>query len=296
MKKVLISVVLFFCILYAATSTQTLSFQGKLLDNTGAAVTATKAMTFTLYPQATGGTAVPNATWSQSVAVQNGIYSVELDASAVSLSSINDAWMEVTVAGETLSPRIHLTSSMFSQKAVTANYSNNAGLLNGKTENTIVPSGVIWQYAGSVAPAGFLICDGSTVNRTIYAALFAAIGTTYGAGDGSSTFNLPDFREAAPVGLGTRVNGVTTHDAFTLGQFKDDQIQGHMHYLQTRGDYVNIGTGGALGGWGFNNDNANAGVDRMGTFSASTDGSNGNPRIGSVTRGKGVGVNFIIKY
>ena len=117
--------------LFAATSTQTLSFQGKLLDNTGAAVTATKAMTFTLYPQATGGTAVPNAIWSQSVAVQNGIYSVELDASAVDLTGVNDAWIEVAVAGETLSPRLHMSSSAFAKRAAQADLAITANSVVG---------------------------------------------------------------------------------------------------------------------------------------------------------------------
>lgn len=62
------------------------------------------------------------------------------------------------------------------------------------------PSGVIMQYAGSSAPTGYLICNGSAVSRTTYSNLFAVIGTTYGAGDGSTTFNLPDLRGRFPVG------------------------------------------------------------------------------------------------
>lgn len=56
-----------------------------------------------------------------------------------------------------------------------------------------VPAGTIISFAGNSAPAGFLICNGAAVSRTTYAKLFAAIGTIYGAGDGSSTFNLPDM-------------------------------------------------------------------------------------------------------
>ena len=52
--------------------------------------------------------------------------------------------------------------------------------------------GFIAPFAGSTAPAGWLVCDGSAVSRTTYAKLFAVIGTTYGEGDGNSTFNLPD--------------------------------------------------------------------------------------------------------
>lgn len=58
----------------------------------------------------------------------------------------------------------------------------------------VVPSGAIMTYAGSAAPTGWLLCDGTAVSRTTFSALFASIGTTFGAGDGSTTFNLPDLR------------------------------------------------------------------------------------------------------
>lgn len=69
---------------------------------------------------------------------------------------------------------------------------NNTGVVR-KIANPS-PAGVIMSFAGATAPAGFLICDGSAVSRTTYADLFAVIGTTYGAGNGSTTFNLPDLR------------------------------------------------------------------------------------------------------
>ena len=65
-----------------------------------------------------------------------------------------------------------------------------------------VPTGVCLDYAGAAAPAGYLLCDGVSVSRTTFAALFAAIGTTYGAGDGGTTFGLPDFRRRVAVGAG----------------------------------------------------------------------------------------------
>jgi microcystin-dependent protein len=85
----------------------------------------------------------------------------------------------------------------------------------------IVPPGVIWSYGGTTAPPGFLLCDGSAVSRTTYAALFAVIGTTFGAGDGSTTFNLPDLRGRAIVALdnlgGTSANRITGAWADSLG-------------------------------------------------------------------------------
>lgn len=67
----------------------------------------------------------------------------------------------------------------------------------------LVPAGTILPFAGSVMPPGFQKCDGTALSRTTYARLFAAIGTTYGAGDGSTTFNVPDLRGRFPMGFGT---------------------------------------------------------------------------------------------
>lgn len=64
-----------------------------------------------------------------------------------------------------------------------------------------LPAGTIVQWPGATAPANWLICNGSAVSRSTYSSLFSAIGTQYGAGDGSTTFNLPDLRGKVSVGL-----------------------------------------------------------------------------------------------
>lgn len=67
-----------------------------------------------------------------------------------------------------------------------------------------LPAGIgCLPYAGSSIPTGWLECDGSAVSRTTYAALFTAISTTWGSGDGSTTFNVPDMRGRVPIGAGT---------------------------------------------------------------------------------------------
>lgn len=68
---------------------------------------------------------------------------------------------------------------------------------------TGVISGAILQWATGTAPTGYLLCDGSAVSRTTYATLFGIISTSYGVGDGSTTFNLPDMRGRAVIGVGT---------------------------------------------------------------------------------------------
>lgn len=61
--------------------------------------------------------------------------------------------------------------------------------------NALTPAGTILAYAGTTAPEGFLLCDGSAVSRITYAKLFEVIGKSFGEGDGSTTFNLPDYKD-----------------------------------------------------------------------------------------------------
>jgi microcystin-dependent protein len=76
--------------------------------------------------------------------------------------------------------------------------------------NLIIAPGTVHQFAGPSPPAGWFICDGSAVSRTTYTALFAAIGTYWGAGDNVSTFNLPDFRGRTPIGyVNSAASGIT---------------------------------------------------------------------------------------
>ena len=76
-------------------------------------------------------------------------------------------------------------------------YKNTNGVLTpiaGGVSNSNAPIGAIYPYGGSSAPSGYLMCDGSAVSRSDYSALFNVIGTSFGAGDGSTTFNVPDLR------------------------------------------------------------------------------------------------------
>tara|TARA_R100000808_G_scaffold134_1_gene989 strand:+ start:22265 stop:22708 length:444 start_codon:yes stop_codon:yes gene_type:complete len=68
----------------------------------------------------------------------------------------------------------------------------------------VLPVGAVLPYAGHAAPGtDFLLCNGAAVSRTTYAKLFTVIGTHYGAGDGSTTFNVPDLRGRGPIGVRT---------------------------------------------------------------------------------------------
>src|SRR3990167_1707849 len=65
------------------------------------------------------------------------------------------------------------------------------------------PIGTVVCYAGAAAPSVWLLCNGDAVSRTTYASLYSAIGTTFGPGNGTTTFNVPDARGRATVGVGT---------------------------------------------------------------------------------------------
>jgi microcystin-dependent protein len=86
--------------------------------------------------------------------------------------------------------------------------------VGGTNISAVFSTGMMMDYAGASAPTGWLLCDGAAISRTTYAALFGVISTTYGAGNGSTTFNVPDARGRATVGKddmgGTAAGRVTS--------------------------------------------------------------------------------------
>jgi microcystin-dependent protein len=86
------------------------------------------------------------------------------------------------------------------------------------------PSGTLTMWPTGTAPSGWLLCNGAAVSRTTYAALFAVIGTTFGAGDTTTTFNLPDYRDRMPIGANTIAASVGA-----TGGSKDATLVSHTH-------------------------------------------------------------------
>jgi microcystin-dependent protein len=108
--------------------------------------------------------------------------------------------------------------------------------------------GIISQFAGSVAPVGYLLCDGTAVSRTTYSSLFDTIGTAYGTGNGSTTFNLPNFQGRVPVGVGTAPSGNGVTAKALAGTGGDEtvvltipQIPSHTHIQNPHSHRQTIG-------------------------------------------------------
>ena len=111
-----------------------------------------------------------------------------------------------------------------------------------------VPTGGMMMWGTASAPTGYLLCNGAAVSRSTYSALFAVLGTAYGSGDGSTTFNLPDFRDRFPVGAGT------TYSANSQGGSKDAIVVSHTHTATDSGhthtlDNPRQAQGGVVGGF-----------------------------------------------
>lgn len=155
-----------------------------------------------------------------------------------------------------------------------------------------VQTGVIIPFAGTSVPTGYLLCNGAAVSRTDYANLFAAIGTLYGAGDGSTTFNLPDARDRVLQGAS---------GGHSAGSYIAAGLPNITGFVGTAcGFIVGLSYSGALQTvWGHTNRFA---VDPSGPmdtgYAFNFDASKSNALYGanSTVQPHAIAINFIIKY
>jgi len=113
-----------------------------------------------------------------------------------------------------------------------------------EVEVLLLPPGCVIPYAGPIAPAGWALCDGTTLDRITHSRLFEVIGTSFGEGDGSTTFHLPDLRgrfiRGADAGAGRDPNVGTRTASNTggntgdnVGSIQSDAVDAHNHSYQT---------------------------------------------------------------
>jgi len=156
--------------------------------------------------------------------------------------------------------------------------------------------GTIAYFARSSPPEGWLKCDGSAVSRVTYANLFTAIGETYGAGDGSTTFNLPDLRGEFVRGWD---DGRGVDSGRVFGSAQMDALQGHKHRLPSAysGGTANApyGTFGSTPQTFNHSDGATTSNGHLSSTPSDDDGTNGSPRVAVETRSRNVALLACIK-
>jgi microcystin-dependent protein len=271
------------------------SFLGNVTGNvTGNASTATTATTLAtgrtiaLTGDVTGTTGAFNGSANVSAATtiannavtagkiaDNNVTTAKIANSNVTTAKIADANVttvkiaDANVTTAKIAANAVTSSELANSAVATANIANlavtTAKIADGNVtlaklvaavQEALVPAGAVQAFAMNSAPSGWLSANGSNVSRSVYANLFAAIGTTYGAGNGSTTFTLPDLRGYFVRGTGTNSDGTA---AGGFGQKLPDTLKSHTHtgttasagnHNHTINGNVIVGGGTGVGGSG----------------------------------------------
>ena len=229
------------------------------------------------------GTFTTSSAQKQAI-VQAGPGSGTLDVSSGTFTTSTAQKQAIVQAGPG-SGTLDVSSGTF-----TTSTAQKQAIVDGATIDSI-PSGMIAPFGMSSAPTGWLVCDGSAVSRSTYSALFSAISTTWGTGDGSSTFNIPDLKGAYLRGVGTSTV-FTQNQAITLAETLSDQFQAHEHSYTYWG--FQLSTGYAAGRNYVLNDQSTMNATITTHNGALVSGSNGTPRTGNETRPNTRGVQYLI--
>jgi microcystin-dependent protein len=171
-----------------------------------------------------------------------------------------------------------ITSNELASNAVKTIAIEDGAVTQAKAANMLIPAGAVMAFAMNAVPTGWLLCNGGFHSRTVYAALFVAIGTSYGSGDGSTTFTVPDLQGHFVRGFGTAAGS----GAFGVKQ--DDDFKAHTHGFVSGRNYTVPTT---TTGDGRARDSTQGKVDTVVTFDNGT---------GTETRPKNIAMLYCIKY
>lgn len=179
-------------------------------------------------------------------------------------------------------------------------------LVDAQGHGSVGMAGEVRMYGGASAPVGWLTCDGAAVSRTGYAALFAVIGTTFGAGDGSTTFNIPDLRHRYVAGMSPTLvlgqnDGETTESTRTTNHSHDpgnltpgNTGAAHTHNLSAGTIASNTTTGGTANRLTGGGDTGTGGSGHTHNITGNTGSNLGNTQ-GSAQAFPHLTLNFIIR-
>lgn len=270
----------------ASAQSTAFNYTGYLLQG-NAPANGSNDLQFALYAAPSGGSPLGSTITLTNTPVNNGIFVVSLDFGGTVFNG-SARWLEISARA---SGSGNPFTNTFPRQAITAApyavYANNG-----------VPPGSVMAFMGTTAPTGWLLCDGSAVSRTTYAALYAVVGNSSGSGDGSTTFHLPDLRGMFLRG----VDGTAGRDpdkasrsapapggnfGNLVGSAQTDAFRSHQHYNPR----VNAGIsdpGNPPGGY--------AGLAGLLDTTTSLTTASTVPAAANETRPRNIYVNFIIKY
>lgn len=355
MKIIILSLVLAFAA-SAPAPAQTvptgMTYQGRLTDASGAPVPDGSGyeIEIRLWSASTGGTHLWGSRYT-GVTLKGGAFSLILGSGGTAIAGATNTDLKTafntapstvhlgltttkTAAGVAIPspsevlPRQAIFSTPYSFKAATVaadgvdspiikDQSIELADLSAKVAEALTPCGSVLPYVGTTAPPGWLLCDGVAVSRQQYSTLFAIMGTSHESGDGTTTFNLPDYRGRflrggdGPDGSDAdrdpdsqnRIAASTGGNVNGVGSVQNDALAGHRHFTvadnasptspNLSGNELSIARLRALGSPGLTNANFEydlGGVsNEPGTGRTSMSG-------GSETRPKNSAVNFIVKH
>ena len=242
-------------------TTLALNYAATLQTADGVPMTGAHTLEVRFWNAKSGGATLCTSGEQNGIQLNLGRFSIALpDECTEAVKSTSEAYVEVVLDQVSLgrSKMNAVPYAVEAAHAVLATDAAKSGALDQRLEafeaavKTASPSGTIVAFAGAQVPSGWLLCDGRAVSRATFADLFSALGSAWGAGDGSTTFNLPDLRGRTGVGAGAGPGLSPRVLAQTVGEETHTltlaEMPSHTHSLTTIPG-TDTGGGYSGGGW-----------------------------------------------